>query len=350
MVQRHTNSIDKTLYQSNFLLLVLFIGSNENSIDKGFYQVRFFLRFFFTFVVIQTNTCQSKVDADMDSPHEQDEFKCQFSRFGSVSTEDKDKIFKERKSLNTNRATATYVKCLNDYLNEKQLPAEDQIPTVDLPQILSDFYVEVRKKKSTQNNHKVTKGGKVIPPSPTGNDYKNTSLMCIRAALNRHFKSTRSIDIIANEQFIQCNEMFKGVTKKGKREGRGEIDSRPPIEPEDLQKIHDYFQQNMRSPPNARKLQEMMLFNVIYYGGRRGRENLRFMSKGTFEIGQDPDGRRYIHQIIKEHDKNYKENDFQPSNEARIYEMPGKFLSMLHLPQSYIHLTAHQTDSKTNFS
>ena len=69
-----------------------------------------------------------------------------------------------------------------------------------------------------------------------------------------------------------------------------------------------------------------MLFNIIYYGGRRGRENLRNMTQGTYEIAKDPDGRRYIHQIIKEHDKNHKENDFQPSNEARIYENPSKKL------------------------
>ena len=262
----------------------------------------------------------------MDSNPNNDNFEVKFGRFGTVSSVDKDKIFKERKSLNTNRATATYVKCFNDYLSEKGLPFEADITTDRLPEILTDFYVEVRKKKGIAGNHKVNSDGKVYPAGNIQcNDYKNTSLMCIRAALNRHFKSTRSIDIIANENFIKCNEMFKGVTKKGKREGRGEVDSRPPIEPEDLQKITDYFEKSMKSPPNARKLQEMMLFNVIYYGGRRGRENLRFMTKGTFEIGYDPDGRKYIHQVIKEHDKNHKETDIQPSNEARIYENTRKF-------------------------
>ena len=31
--------------------------------------------------------------------------------------------------------------------------------------------------------------------------------------------------------------MFKGVTKKGKHDGRGEVDSHPPLEPEDMDKI-----------------------------------------------------------------------------------------------------------------
>ena len=262
----------------------------------------------------------------MDSTDKTEQFQTKFNRFGTVSREDKDKIFKERKSVNTNRATATYLKCFNEYLREKKLPAEQDISNGDLPSILSDFYVEVPKKKITQGKHKVNDEGKVVPSaSSTSLDYKNTSLMCIRAALNRHFKSTRSIDIIANEQFIQANEMFKGVTKKGKREGHGEIESRPPIEPEDLVKIRNYFEKSMKSHPNARNLQEMMLFNIIYYSGHKGRENLRFMTPATFEIGHDPDGRCYIHQVIKEHDKNHKENDIQRSNEARIYGNPSTY-------------------------
>ena len=118
--------------------------------------------------------------------------------------------------------------------------------------------------------------------------------------------------------------MFQGVTKKGKREGRGEVESKPPIDEEDMDKLSKYFKKNMRGPPNPMKLQEMLFFYVIYYGGRRGRENLRNMVKNSFQINYDADNRAYIHQVIKEHDKNHKENDFQPSNEARIYETPGK--------------------------
>ena len=106
--------------------------------------------------------------------------------------------------------------------------------------------------------------------------------------------------------------MFQGVTKKGKREGRGEVDSKPPIEDEDMEKISQYFQRNMKGHPNPAKLQEMMLFNVIYYGRRRGHENLRNMVKNTFKIAVDGNNRKYIHQIIKEHDKNHTEKDLQP--------------------------------------
>ena len=191
----------------------------------------------------------------------------------------KEDIFKARKSENTNRATRTWVTCFNEYLSEKQLKPEPDLTNDELPQILSDFYVRLRKKKVKKIVHKLGKDGKVIPEHADSDDYKNTSLKCILAALNRHFKATRNLDIISNEKFVKCNEMFQGVTKKGKREGRGEIESKPPIEEEDMKRISDYFLRNMKGAPNPAKLQEMLLFYIIHYGGRRGRENLRYMTK-----------------------------------------------------------------------
>ena len=35
-----------------------------------------------------------------------------------------------------------------------------------------------------------------------------------------------------------------------------------------MSKLSSYFLENMKeSPPNAKKLQEFVLFNIIYYGG-----------------------------------------------------------------------------------
>ena len=80
----------------------------------------------------------------------------------------------------------------------------------------------------------------------------------------------------------------------------------------------------MVGPPNPALLQEIVLFNTIYYMGRRGRQNLRRMKINYFEIASDPDGKRYIHQVVKEYDKNHRENDMSANNAARIYETPGK--------------------------
>ena len=74
----------------------------------------------------------------------------------------------------------------------------------------------------------------------------------------------------------------------------------------------------MAGPPNGTLLQEIVLFNIIFYMGRRGRENLRMMTKETFAIDQNSDGRRFIYQQQDETDKNHNENDTEMSNQACI--------------------------------
>ena len=237
--------------------------------------------------------------------------------FGIVNEDEKDYMMAHRKAENTNKATKQWVLCLNDYLKEKQLPNIDDITTEDLPSVLGDFYFSARKKRISEDG---------TTPSPDKirlTYYKNSSLKSGRAALNRYFKGTRGIDIISSEKFIKSNQMFQAVTKKGKKEGRGETESKQPISDEDMSTLSTYFINSMRGPPNAKNLQEVVLFNVIYYGACCGRENLRSMTKATFEIKTDHDGRKYLYQKLKEADKNHTEEDYGPNNEARIYELKG---------------------------
>ena len=81
----------------------------------------------------------------MDSAGRGETFQATFNRFKTISNEEKQKIFNERKAQNTNRATNTWMKCFNDYLSEKNLPKESDLPTLDLPEILSDFYCELKR-------------------------------------------------------------------------------------------------------------------------------------------------------------------------------------------------------------
>ena len=53
----------------------------------------------------------------------------------------------------------------------------------------------------------------------------------------------------------------------------------------------------------------------------KGREGMR---KKTFKVLKHHDNREYIYQIMKECDKNHKEDNMGESNEARIYANPGK--------------------------
>ena len=133
--------------------------------------------------------------------------------------------------------------------------------------------------------------------------YKSQTLRTMRAALNRYFKEKRRIDIIADIEFYEANEMFKCVLKVNKSQRLGEIESKEAITDDDMIKLNEHFTRNMLSKPNAQNLQLMMIFYIIFQFGRRSRENLRKMKKNTFQLGKDPDGRQFVYQAIDEMDK-----------------------------------------------
>lgn len=169
----------------------------------------------------------------------------------------------QRVKPNTKKATQTWLKCLNDYLKEKEIAENlDAVSDEQLPQVLFDFYTEVR---STKNQ-----------------TYKNTTLRCLRAGINRYVKEKRSIDIVLDRRFIQTNEIFKGIQKEGKKLGKGSIKHKDVIESEDMEKLQDYFSQYMTPDPVI--LQRFVMFNLMFYMCRRGRENFAEMHKDHFEV------------------------------------------------------------------
>lgn len=248
---------------------------------------------------------------------EKDQKSKKTKRHVTVTEKGVDEILEKRKRPNTNRATKLWFACFTEYLEEKELPKVEEISNDDLPKILEQFYTEVRKKEA-----------KNVPPEEMKDDirlYKNSSMKAIRGALARHFKETRSIDIIASEKFIRANEVFKGVQQINKAKGLGTIISKPPIDDSDLHRITTYFKAGMAGPPNAELLQECLLFYIILYMCRRGRENLRDMTKDTFRAAVDPeDGRTYVFQAVDEADKNHSHLDTSNSNDGQIYAVPGK--------------------------
>ena len=224
--------------------------------------------------------------------------------FKSVSN-DKKKLLEGTKAASTHKATEIYVQALRHYLKEeKDIMLLEEVLDADLPDILLDFYMQIK--------------------PINGDTYAIQSLKCIRAALNRYFKKEIKIDIISNSQFIETNQMFKGVTVKAKAEGKGVTVSMKPIAPEDLQIITEYFRQNYMQKPEPKILQITVLFYIIYYFCRRGHENLYTMETDTFKVAEDSNGNEYIYQFKDEKDKNHHPNDTKPTNEAKIYAVPGK--------------------------
>ena len=100
----------------------------------------------------------------------------------------------EKDAANTKKATKSSLKAFTDYLKEKNYGILCEILDADLPDILDNFYMDLRKKD--------------------GDTYKLQSLKCIRARINCYMKEVRNIDITSDLRFVKANECFKAVGKK----------------------------------------------------------------------------------------------------------------------------------------
>ena len=225
------------------------------------------------------------------------------SRFASTTEEEMGEILKDKNAKNTNRATESALNTLSDYLKEKGHPLIQQNATENLPKLLTKFYTDLYK--------------------VDGEIYKLSSLKCIQTGLNRYFKSERKLNIIADPRFMERNEMLKGVAIKSKKLGKALVKSYPPIEPEDMIALGEYFDHDLMNAPDPCKLQECVLFYVLYFFCHRGRENLYIMDLDTFRLSCDPDGTRFVEQVKDEKDKNHSVDATTPTTEGRMYENPG---------------------------
>ena len=219
---------------------------------------------------------------------------------------EKKRILDGKDKRNTQRATERAVEQLKCYLKVKNLPDLDVTTDTELANILSDFYPAVQPQKQDQ-------------------DCSVQSLKCLRADLNRYFKTTRNLNIINDDRFIGCNEMFRGVCVEAKHKGRGVKHSYPPISDEDMFQIGVFFNKDHMQNPDQRVLQKQIIFYIIYFFCRRGRENLNEMTRDTFKIDVDvSDGLEYVVQSIDEVDKNHGPDDNTPTNEGKMYADPSK--------------------------
>ena len=178
-------------------------------------------------------------------------------RFAQVSDEVVNNMAKKKNAKRTDESTKSAVKILQDYCHEAGIHFPDNTATaVDLDSILSKFYIGARTRK--------------------GEMYKINSMKSIRFALQRFFLQSNLVDIINDPGLNDSNKVFQNVLKDVKTAGKGDTDHYPEVEPEDLKKLHESF--DIDTPAG---LQEMCWFNIMYYLIRRGRENLREVTKST---------------------------------------------------------------------
>ena len=242
----------------------------------------------------------------MDAADQNIETSVTKNSFKSINSDEKEKILQGKDKASTQRATKSYMDQFKNFLLLKNLPEVDDISPQDLNKILCDFYSSVRPQKK--------------------DDYSVQTLKCLHSGLNRYFRKAKGIEITNDPMFVQANEMFEAVKVNAKKQGRGARKSTPSISAIDLEWIAEYFLHDHVTNPDPKHLQQNILFYIIYFFCRRGRENLYSMTKETFKLVVQPDGTEYYIQDIDEMDKNHGADDPHMSNTGKMYATNSKFI------------------------
>ena len=132
------------------------------------------------------------------------------------------------------------------------------------------------------------------------------------------------IDIVNDRSFTYSTKVFKASVIDLRRQGLATVQHHIPITKVDMAKFYSgetiVFDINA---PNG--LLNKVWFEVMYFLCRRGQENLRAMTKETFELAVDSAGKRYIFQKVGELHKNHRDLTTSSVSQGRMYEQPGMF-------------------------
>ena len=224
------------------------------------------------------------------------------ARFATVEKDQYEHILSEMNSINTHKGTMVAWNQFECYMKEKGINIDPKtVSKSKLNEILKNFYVEVRK--------------------VDGGQYKKNTLNSIRFGLQRKFKQLNSdMDIIADTDFTECNLTFKAQCVQLKKNGLANTDHKPPISPEDIQKLYDSDVFSLSRPES---LQRKVFFEIMLFLCRRGRENLRALTKDSLAVKIDGNGVEYIEKVVDELSKNHRENDVDQEGGV-IYATGGK--------------------------
>ena len=170
--------------------------------------------------------------------------------------------------------------------DRKECPDFETLPEKELDIKLRQFYAEVRNRK--------------------GDFYSKSSLLGIRASLNRHLRGPpyyRKMCLVTDQAFNPSNHVFIAMIRKIKRLGKDTTSHIPTISDDDLSKILSEKSFDLSSPLS---LQQVTWFNIHYNFARRGRENDRLLTKDSFIFETDSQGKEYAKLAYNEKTKNHQ--------------------------------------------
>ena len=195
------------------------------------------------------------------------------SRFASLTIEDIDKLVLSKDSESSNKAADVAFNILLRYCVEKNIIFIIETITLnEFNDILIRFFAEVRKEDGTF--------------------YKKTSMHTLRYGLQRKITHIRKdIDIVHNQMFKRANEVFTAQLVHLKKIGLAKIDHKPAISKNDLEALYSSGVFDINKPAT---LLNKVFFEIMYYLCRRGRENLRKLTKESFKVNVGDDGKKFV--------------------------------------------------------
>lgn len=217
------------------------------------------------------------------------------------------RIEKEAVPKGTFRQTENHVKKFKSFLSSKGLNENfETLSSSTLNDYLRLFYANLKMKN--------------------GLFYCPSSLVCFRASIQRHLSSpdiNRKINIIHGDEFQRANGVLRAMVGKYLNSSQEKKNTYEAISKNDMNKIRHYFDRS-----SLQKLQDEVLFNVIFYFGLRGRENLRSLTTDCIKINEDDSGVKYCFVNTTMLSKNVKASLNSKENadlkQARMYETQEK--------------------------
>lgn len=178
---------------------------------------------------------------------------------------------------------------------------------------------------------------------PNGESYSPSSLVCIRAGIQRffHFIIKRELNIVDDPNFATANRMLRVKVRDFHSKG-GSVKRYEPIERADLTKLSSYFDRS-----TGERLQDEVIYTLLYVLGERGQEHLQHLRQRDILVEkEDGDGKKY-YELPNLRTKNQSANPvkakgFNPK-QARIYG--GQY----ELIKTYLQVLPNETKDNSFF-
>jgi hypothetical protein len=118
----------------------------------------------------------------------------------------------------------------------------------------------------------------------------------MKNGIAKYLKENVILTLRRTPNFLHLQLFFSAVVTDLKKKGLGDTDHKPLICREDLVKLYSpsHIALNLDTPSG---LLNKVWFDVMTYLSRRGRENIREMTRHTFTVAVDGSGRRFVAQI-----------------------------------------------------